>query len=702
MTIEELHDQLRAAVDAIETGKQWQSWLDFARRLHRYSFHNLMLIMAQRPDATTVASYNTWKSTRRQVRRGERSIKILAPVTRRVEVTDELGRPKLDPDGHKTVRQHVVGFRPASVFDISQTSGPPIPQPVQPNLLAGSAPAGLWDALANEISERGYRLLRAGDERLGQANGLTVPSQREVVVRDNVDAAQAVKSLAHELAHVLLHVQGESDDEPCRGIREVEAESVAYLTLSARGVVTDAYSFPYVALWAYPIAAVEHVELSEIVSRTGQRVIDAARTIMDAIEPHMAKTSSPSEAAVAVRVTEAAERTSVLRDEAKALALPPDARSILVAIVADSQAFLRQHVTGSWVPNYLAERALLPAVNSHGVGYAPTGWTNLTDHLRSLGYSDEHIEAAGMSTRARTGHLIDRMRDRMTLPVRDERGDVVGFTARVRLDAGDDLPKYVNTPTTLIFHKGDLIYRLAESSTLLRNGHRPVITEGPLDAIAVDLAAQQTGSDLVGLATSGTAFTADHERRLSDVVGTAPIYLAFDGDEAGRKAAERAWSRLVDAGHREVKVADLPSGTDPAALAETNASALVRVLDDAGDAAYVLADRKIAEANIGDDDVDRRLAVFRELATWAERLPLEQRVDFVRHLADGTGMDPVDAAADVAERHPTFLSDGAPGRALCNSAVLASMLDDGASSAQTDQIGAPVAERASHRAEVAG
>ena len=700
VTLEELHDRLREAVAAIESGDQWQAWLHFAGRFHRYSFHNLMLIMAQRADATAVASYRTWQAAERQVQRGERSIKILAPVTRREEVTDDQGRPRLDADGRKTTRVRVVGYRPASVFDIAQTSGPPVPEPVRPALLVGEAPAGIWQSLADEISERGYRLLRAGSERLGTANGLAVPDRREVIIRDDVDQVQAVKSLTHELAHIILHVHDERDDEPCRGIREVEAESVAYLTLSAYGIASDAYSFPYVADWAYPVAAVEHVDLADVVSRTGQRVVNAARTIIDAIQP-----PSPDEnlatQAIAIRATKSAERTADLRDEAKSFAVPTSAHHVLFGIVADSQAFFRSQLARSWVPDYLRERGLVSAMNSHEIGYAPDGWTALTDHLRSLGYSDQHIEAAGMSTRARTGRLIDRLRDRMTLPLRNNNGDLVGFTARVGPQAPTDTPKYLNTPSTVIFHKGQLIYRLPENRGRIRDGYRPLICEGPLDAIAVDLAAQRGGIEMVGLATSGTAFTDDHARRLSDVVGTKTIELVFDGDDAGSNAVERAWAKLTDAGHTAVKVAALPQGSDPASLGVQDASELVRVLQDAGGAAYVLADRRIDAADIG-DDVQRQVAYFRELSSWAERLPADERVEFVRHLADRIGIDPVDAAADIAERQPNFLSDQAPDAMASETAALAAFLGgDDVPAVATEMDDRPV-ERNAHRVEIAG
>src|SRR6188472_48577 len=91
--MEELHQRLRAAVEQLESGEQWQAWLQFARGFHRYSFNNLLLIMAQRPDATAVASYRTWQAKGRQVRKGETAVRVLAPILRRTPVLDDGGRP---------------------------------------------------------------------------------------------------------------------------------------------------------------------------------------------------------------------------------------------------------------------------------------------------------------------------------------------------------------------------------------------------------------------------------------------------------------------------------------------------------------------------------------------------------------------------------------------------------------------------------
>src|SRR5687768_14644492 len=216
--VAELHDQLEAAFEAMTTGEDWRRMLEVASRFHDYSVNNMLLIVWQRPDASRVAGYRKWQELGRQVRRGERSIRILAPVVRCVDDDDD--------DGNTTRVRRVVAFKAVSVFDVSQTQGEPLPDLDRPRLLTGEAPAGLWDALAAQVAEQGFTLDRAD---CSPANGVTRWDTRSVTVRPDVDDAQAVKTLAHELAHVRLHEPTIVPFDHHRGLREVEAESVAYI-----------------------------------------------------------------------------------------------------------------------------------------------------------------------------------------------------------------------------------------------------------------------------------------------------------------------------------------------------------------------------------------------------------------------------------------------------------------------------------------
>ena len=155
------------------------------------------------------------------------------------------------------------------VFDITATEGDPLPE-VAPTLLTGQAPAGLWNDLAGQVSGYGYALER-GD--CCGANGYTDPTRRVVRVRDDIDDAHAVKTLAHELGHLECgHVEDLPTYLTCRGRYEVEAESVAYVVAAAHDLDASGYTFAYVAGWAGG-------DLTQV-RQAAETVTKAARTIL--------------------------------------------------------------------------------------------------------------------------------------------------------------------------------------------------------------------------------------------------------------------------------------------------------------------------------------------------------------------------------------------------------------------------------------
>lgn len=258
----EVHDRLIAAIDDLVSGDDWRRFLEASQRLHTYSPNNVLLILAQRPTASRAAGYRTWESLGYQVQRGEMGIAVLAPiVTRRrpVDIDDELEHPG--------VARILRGFRVVYVFDIEQCDGPPWPD-VRPALLTSDAPAALWELLAAQVDAAGFSIERGA---CSGANGRTDFDAHSVRVCDDVAPAQAVKTLAHELAHVLLH-DGTEYATGCRGRAEIEAESVAFLVLTTAGVDAGSYSFPYVAAWSDGN--------TDRVADTADQVITCARQII--------------------------------------------------------------------------------------------------------------------------------------------------------------------------------------------------------------------------------------------------------------------------------------------------------------------------------------------------------------------------------------------------------------------------------------
>jgi hypothetical protein len=257
--VRQLQSQLENSVTELVTSGDWRAMLDTAAKFPAYSWGNVMLIYRQMPMATRVAGFKTWQSLGRHVLR-EHAIRILAPCRYKVE----------DPETGES-RMVVRGFTTACVFDVSQTAGAELPNDIRPELLAGEAPAGLWDALVGRLAADGFTVIR-GD--CGGANGHTNFLTKVVSVRDDVDEAQAVKTLAHELAHVVLR-HADAYAQGHRGRAEIEAESTSYVICSAFGMATDGYSIPYVATWSSGDVAK--------VRETAVRVVEAAAGILTAL-----------------------------------------------------------------------------------------------------------------------------------------------------------------------------------------------------------------------------------------------------------------------------------------------------------------------------------------------------------------------------------------------------------------------------------
>jgi hypothetical protein len=244
-----------------------------------YSLNNILLVAAQRPDATAVAGYRAWRAAGRQVRKGEKGIAILAPCLYKPDAaqSEAVDPSAADAAADAGPARVLRGFRVVHVFDLSQTDGPDLPD--DPQLLTGPAPEHLWDRLAELVTDDGFALERG---ECHGANGYTDYRNRIVRVRDDVDPAQAVKTLAHELGHIRADHENRFADQcrtspRCRGQTEVEAESIAHLVTRAVGLDTSGYSVAYLAGWSAGDV--------ELVRDTANRVITVALgVIRDAFE----------------------------------------------------------------------------------------------------------------------------------------------------------------------------------------------------------------------------------------------------------------------------------------------------------------------------------------------------------------------------------------------------------------------------------
>ena len=234
--------RLEEGISALTSSERWLSWLRAQSRFHTYSFSNALLLELQRPGCTRVAGYRTWQKLGRQVRRGERGLAVLAPILRRRPRETE------DVDGDSREDRHVAPrvatFTVAWVWDVEQTEGEALPEVC--SRLAGDDPEGAFEQLRAVAGGRGYRVEDA--DLPGETNGECSPPHRLIRIRRGLAPAQRAKTLAHEIAHALLHEGGYAGTP--RPVAELEAESVAFVVLSRFGVDSGSYSFGYVATWA--------------------------------------------------------------------------------------------------------------------------------------------------------------------------------------------------------------------------------------------------------------------------------------------------------------------------------------------------------------------------------------------------------------------------------------------------------------------
>ena len=291
---------------------------------------------------------------------------------------------------------------------------------------------------------------------------------------------------------------------------------------------------------------------------------------------------------------------------------------------------------------YLASRGLSREEwERFEIGFAPDRWDFAVGVLRGARIAPELGETAGILSPRGSGGHFDRLRGRVTFPIRDARGRVLGFGGRAL--AKEQEPKYLNTPETPVFHKRELLYGLPRALDPIRRTGRAVIVEGYFDQIALCRAGVEGA-----LATCGTSLSAEHARAL--LRRTRTVVLLFDADGAGERALERALEVLLPEGLR-VLAARLPAGDDPdSLLAREGPEALRRCVETAAPALDVAIERV---ARAGTETPWQKADVVAELAPLLSRIPSAlERGEYCARLAMAVGTEArhVEAAVRAAER----------------------------------------------------
>lgn len=292
--MEYMIQRIDEGVKAVFESERYKEYLKFASKFTDYSARNTMLINMQKPDATLVAAYGKWKQLGRHINKGETGIAIFAPIPYKTNEYIETQKPAFDEYGNQlynedgtekmeTIETPLTGmaFKTVYVFDVSQTDGKELPEPVSE--LTGDVDAARKDAIFAAIKKVTGIDVEFQDIK-GGSKGYYSPASDKIVIKTGMSDAQTLKTAFHEAAHKLLHDPKSEivTVKSPRNEKEVQAESVAFMVAEKFGIDTSEYSFPYIASWS------EGKQLEQLKNAL-QEIQSAAKQISNAIESELLK-----------------------------------------------------------------------------------------------------------------------------------------------------------------------------------------------------------------------------------------------------------------------------------------------------------------------------------------------------------------------------------------------------------------------------
>jgi DNA primase len=284
------------------------------------------------------------------------------------------------------------------------------------------------------------------------------------------------------------------------------------------------------------------------------------------------------------------------------------------------------------------------AAETFGVGFAPKGWNNLVDHLKTLGFTEDELVLASLASRGERG-LYDKFRGRLIWPIRDTSNQVIGFGARKLFD-DDQGPKYLNTSETPVYHKSAVLYGIDLAKKEISKSQRVVVVEGYTDVMACHLAGVTTA-----VATCGTAFGDEHIRILNrmlqaNVDNPAEVIFTFDPDEAGQKAAMRAFAD-ADKFHANSFIAVGPEGLDPSDLRVQKGDEAVQLMIETKKPIYEFAIKQKLK-NFDLSSVEGRVGAARAAAAVIATIrDTAMRSVYLREVANWVNLDVSEVSALV-------------------------------------------------------
>ena len=286
--MKEITDRLQAGLEELFNSEKYAEYLRVMSQFHHYSFNNTLLIAMQKPDATLVAGYHAWeKKFNRHVMKGEKGIQIIAPAPfkdkqEQEKVDPETGEVVLREDGQPETEEVTIvvpRFKVSTVFDLSQTDGDPLPE-LGPGELTASVEN--YEIFMNAIRSVAPVPIRFDEIRSG-AKGYYDNSNKEIVIQTGMSEMQTMKTAVHETAHAILHdkdIMQEQGIQKDQMTKEVEAESVAFVSLAHFELDTSDYSFPYIAGWSSDRNTKELKASLDTIRKTSSEIIDGIEASM--------------------------------------------------------------------------------------------------------------------------------------------------------------------------------------------------------------------------------------------------------------------------------------------------------------------------------------------------------------------------------------------------------------------------------------
>lgn len=270
--------KIQDGVKEFMTSDKFKEYLKVMSKFHKYSFSNLLLIAFQRPDSTIVAGYTTWKKLGRQVNRGAKSIKILAPSPYKDKVEVEIVNP-INGKKEKAIEEVTkMAFRTVSVFDVSDTTGKELPT-LCDELKGEAKHLDIVKEVTKELT--GINIMY--EDIKGRAKGYFDPIEKKIAIKNGLSKLHEEKTIIHELSHALLH-SNMKEDGISRNAAETQAEAVAYVVCQKFGLDTGDYSFPYLTSWSSNAELVDLKNSLKVIQETSMIIIDKIEEKLKALE----------------------------------------------------------------------------------------------------------------------------------------------------------------------------------------------------------------------------------------------------------------------------------------------------------------------------------------------------------------------------------------------------------------------------------